>query len=126
MVLNLGTSAVNSIVSGLEAGEWKRAIDVNNISAGLTAIPVTLNATQSFSIPAGGYQVYVKGEPVPAYIIGDVNGDGEVSIGDVSALIDLLLGGGADSATVKRGDVNQDGELSIGDVSALIDILLGV
>ena len=126
VVLNLGTSAVNSIVSGLEAGEWKRAIDVNNISAGLTAIPVTLSATQSFSIPAGGYQVYVKGEPVPAYIIGDVNGDGEVSIGDVSALIDLLLGGGADSATVKRGDVNQDGELSIGDVSALIDILLGV
>ena len=126
VVLNLGTSAVNSIVSGLEAGEWKRAIDVNNISAGLTAIPVTLSATQSFSIPAGGYQVYVKGEPVPAYIIGDVNGDGEVSIGDVSALIDLLLDGGADSATVKRGDVNQDGELSIGDVSALIDILLGV
>ena len=55
---------------------------------------------------------------------GDVNDDGEVSIGDVSALIDILLGGASDAATLKRADVNEDGEVTIGDVSALIDILL--
>ena len=124
VVLNLGTSALNTTVSGLEAGEWKRAIDVNNIAAGLTSIPVTLNATQSFSVPAGGYQVYVKGEPVSEFYPGDVNGDGERSIADVTALIDILLDGYADSATLKRADVNGDGERSIGDVTALIDILL--
>ena len=124
VVLNLGTSALNTTVSGLEAGEWKRTIDVNNISAGLTSIPVTLNATQSFSVPAGGYQVYVKGEPAAHYIIGDVNGDQEVTIGDVTALIDILLGGEVDAETRTRADVNADGEVSIGDVTALIDILL--
>ena len=92
VLLNLGTSAVNTTVSGLEAGEWKRAIDVNNIADGLTAIPVTLNATQSFTIPAGGFQVYVKGEPESPFLNGDVNGDGEVSIADVNVLIDILLG----------------------------------
>ncbi len=56
---------------------------------------------------------------------GDVNGDGEITIGDVSALIDLLLGGFANYDTRQRADVNQDKEVTIGDVSTLIDHLLG-
>ena len=125
VVLNLGSSAVNSVVTGLEAGEWKLAIDVENISAGLTAIPVTLNANQSFSIPAGGYKVYYKGEPASNVLKGDVNLDGEVTIGDVSAVIDIILSDQVvDSDLVKRADINGDGEVTIGDVTALLDILL--
>jgi glycosidase len=125
VLLNLGTSAVNTTVSGLEAGEWKRAIDVNNIADGLTAIPVTLNATQSFSIPAGGFQVYVKGEPESPFLNGDVNGDGEVSIADVNVVIDILLGFTSSEPYEGRADVNNDNEVSIADVNVLIDILLG-
>ncbi len=125
VLLNLGTSAVNTTVSGLEAGEWKRAIDVNNIADGLTAIPVTLNATQSFSIPAGGFQVYVKGEPESPFLTGDVNGDGEVSIADVNVVIDILLGFVSSEPYEGRADVNNDKEISIADVNVLIDILLG-
>ena len=125
VLLNLGTSAVNTTVSGLEAGEWKRAIDVNNIADGLTAIPVTLNATQSFTIPAGGFQVYVKGEPESPFLNGDVNGDGEVSIADVNVVIDILLGFVSSEPYEGRADVNNDQEISIADVNVLIDILLG-
>lgn len=125
VLLNLGTSAVNTTVSGLEAGDWKRAIDVNNIADGLTAIPVTLNATQSFSIPAGGFQVYVKGEPDSPFLTGDVNGDGEVSIADVNVVIDILLGFVSSEPYEGRADVNNDQEISIADVNVLIDILLG-
>ena len=125
VLLNLGTSAVNTTVSGLEAGEWKRAIDVNNIADGLTAIPVTLNATQSFTIPAGGFQVYVKGEPESPFLTGDVNGDGEVSIADVNVVIDILLGFVSSEPYEGRADVNNDKEISIADVNVLIDILLG-
>ena len=125
VLLNLGTSAVNTTVSGLEAGEWKRAIDVNNIADGLTAIPVTLNATQSFTIPAGGFQVYVKGEPESPFLNGDVNGDGEVSIADVNVVIDILLGFTSSEPYEGRADVNNDKEISIADVNVLIDILLG-
>ncbi len=54
-------------------------------------------------------------------VVGDVNGDGEVSIADVNALIDMILSGTLE----KVGDVNGDGEVSIADINAVIDIILG-
>ena len=51
---------------------------------------------------------------------GDVNGDNEVNIADVSALIDLLVAG----ETSPAGDINGDGDITIADVNALIDMLL--
>ena len=53
---------------------------------------------------------------------GDVNSDGSVDISDVTALIDLLLGGGTISNPV--ADCNQDSSVNISDVTALIDYLL--
>ena len=55
-----------------------------------------------------------------AAITGDVNGDGEVNIADVNAIIDMILSGNSDDA----GDVNGDGEVNIADVNAVIDIIL--
>ncbi|MDY6302590.1 MAG: dockerin type I repeat-containing protein, partial [Bacteroidales bacterium] len=57
-------------------------------------------------------------------LVGDVNGDGEVSIADVTALIDYLLSPGT-TLDEDVADVNHDGEVTIGDVTALIDLLLG-
>ncbi len=58
-------------------------------------------------------------------LIGDVNKDGELSIGDVTALIDYLLGVDSHAIDQDAADVDNDGEISIGDVTALIDLLLG-
>ena len=55
---------------------------------------------------------------------GDVNCDGYINIGDVTALIDYLLNGDTESISVKNADIEQDGNVSIGDVTALIDYLL--
>lgn len=52
---------------------------------------------------------------------GDVNGDSEVNIADINALIDLILTGGSGDA---RSDVNGDGEVNIADVNAVIDLIL--
>ena len=58
-----------------------------------------------------------------AVVTGDVNGDGQVNISDVTDLIDLLLAGtGAGNAAA---DVNGDGQVNISDVTDLIDQLLG-
>ena len=123
VVLNLGTGSVTTNVTGLEAGEWKRSIDSQNINAGLTSTPVMLSVTQNFTIPAGGYQVYIKGEPA-SYLRGDVNNDGEVTIGDVTVLIDMILTSYVDPADFDRADVNDDGEVTIADMTVLIDIIL--
>ena len=50
----------------------------------------------------------------------DVNGDGEVNISDVSAIIDLILSGQISTS----GDVNGDGEVNISDINAVIDMIL--
>ncbi|MBR4828257.1 MAG: dockerin type I repeat-containing protein [Muribaculaceae bacterium] len=54
-------------------------------------------------------------------LLGDVNLNGQVSITDVTCLIDLLLNGG--DAPVSA-DVNRDTNISITDVTTLIDRLL--
>ena len=60
----------------------------------------------------------------PEYTLGDVNDDGQVTIKDVTVLIDYLLGS---DVTINElaADVKADGNISIADVTALIDMLLG-
>ena len=58
---------------------------------------------------------------------GDVDNDGEVTIGDVTTLIDHLLTGNFDDAdgfSSDNSDADADGEITIGDVTTLIDFLL--
>ena len=55
-------------------------------------------------------------------IYGDVNGDNEVNIADVNAVIDIILDGNVITAAA---DVNSDGEINIADVNVIIDIILG-
>ena len=76
---------------------------------------------------ADDFTLYYTGEeggpvdPIP----GDVNGDREISISDINAIIDVLLGGSANHAELqRRADVNGDGEVSISDINAVIDLLL--
>ena len=77
------------------------------------------------------YQQPVFGELDPhhftvniSFIRGDVNNDGEVNIGDVTALINYLLSGDASVVNLQAADCNQDGNILIGDVTALINYLL--
>lgn len=55
---------------------------------------------------------------------GDVNGDNEVNVADINAVIDIILGGRADEDTMRRADVNGDSEINIADVNAIIDLIL--
>ena len=53
---------------------------------------------------------------------GDVNGDNQVTIADVTALVNVILGKTASNAAC---DVNGDTIISIADVTALVNIILG-
>ena len=58
--------------------------------------------------------------------IGDVNGDGSITIADVTALVNIILG----KDTIGQynhaaADVNRDNSITIADVTALVNIILG-
>ena len=99
-------------------------------------ISLTWDEYHAIRIPAGEYKMTVDLtamrliiEKVGAQlVIGDVNKDGNVSIADVSALIDALLSGDTTTETEHyspaNANINGDEGVSIADVSALIDMLL--
>ena len=58
------------------------------------------------------------------FLRGDVNGDGQVRITDVTALINYLLSGDASGINLQAADCNMDGQVKITDVTALINYLL--
>jgi hypothetical protein len=57
---------------------------------------------------------------MPQPLEGDVNNDGEVTVSDVNAVIDLILS----SSSIPTADVNHDGEITVSDVNAVIDMIL--
>ena len=59
-----------------------------------------------------------------ASLRGDVDADGNVTISDVTALIDYLLSGNASEVNLTAADCDLDGGITISDVTALIDYLL--
>jgi hypothetical protein len=58
------------------------------------------------------------------YGTGDVNNDGNVTIEDVTTLIDYLLSGRVEVFNAKAADVNFDGDINISDLTDIIDMLL--
>ena len=66
------------------------------------------------------YLPFLEGNIIP----GDVNGDGVVSIADVTDLIDYILTGELEVFIFEAADVSGDGDVGIADVTELIDMLL--
>lgn len=59
-----------------------------------------------------------------AHLRGDANGDGKVSISDVTVLIDYLIGGNPANIDFDACDCDLNSSVGISDVTALIDYLL--
>ncbi|MBR5727401.1 MAG: leucine-rich repeat protein [Muribaculaceae bacterium] len=63
---------------------------------------------------------YAQGEA--PQVPGDANGDGQVDISDVNAVINMMLG---KTDMVENCDMNGDGKIDISDVNAVINKMLG-
>ena len=59
-----------------------------------------------------------------SFLRGDVNQDGEVTVADVNAVVDVILGGTADLEIISHADVNLDNEVTIADINDVINIIL--
>ena len=78
------------------------------------------NSTWYDPIGLNGFYEFIEAE----LMRGDVNGDGNVDISDVTKLIDYLLSGNASGVNLSVADCNHDGSVDISDVTALIGYLL--
>ena len=63
-----------------------------------------------------------------SFILGDINFDDAVTIADVTALVNIILGKDDEEPHLynhEAADVNDDGTITIADVTALVNIILG-
>ncbi|MBQ6080551.1 MAG: N-acetylmuramoyl-L-alanine amidase [Muribaculaceae bacterium] len=101
------------------AFDWGGNLVCSGSNIGIYSIPTNDNQSTT---PAKAALTVTKGT---SFIVGDVNCDQRLSIADVTALIDYLLGNESEPFNPDAADVNHDNHTSIGDVTALIDLLLG-
>lgn len=64
-------------------------------------------------------------EPPFTRLIGDANGDGSVTISDVTLTVDYILGRKVDVFCFENADAYGDGIITVTDVTAIVSIILG-
>lgn len=70
---------------------------------------------------ADGWSNFVN---IKGISIGDADGDGVLTVADVTSIIDYILSGDPGSFYSINADIDGDGVVGIGDVTAIIDMLL--
>ena len=117
---------------------WLGGADENGvgyflINSDLFNQPIAMVDGANFRIEQGGKFTFIVNANdltltvvpvVTPSIPGDVNGDGEVTSADVTALYNFLLSG--DTSDIVNGDQSGDGEITSADVTEVYNILLGV
>ena len=121
------------LVTAYVGNEWNTAAVTNSsgMFSGCVSIIGGKGTTYDANHTDKAYAHVDRGTSNPGYfsshvtfLRGDVNGDGQVKISDVTALINYLLSGDASAINLQAADCNQDGQVKISDVTALINYLL--
>jgi hypothetical protein len=71
---------------------------------------------------SGLFFVEVNTAPV---ILGDVNGNGQVDIGDAVTIVNYLVGKTNATFIEQAADTNKNGDIDIGDAVTIVNILVG-
>lgn len=93
---------------------------------GYTTLTITVepnnNGEVVYTLPGTEFKIIV-GEGGGNVVVGDVDGDGTVTAGDITALYNYLLN--SDDSAIVNGDVDGDGTITAGDITMIYNILLG-
>ena len=111
------------LTDGEENGEFDYFVNAEVTAEPLPEGVTYREAVVRFGFPGAFLDYTFKQGEKSGFPKGDVNGDGEVNIADINALIAIILGGEDNSEG--RSDVNGDGEVNIADINAVIAIILG-
>lgn len=119
-------------------------LDVNGVAVdSVTAIPVNVSRTNylnmSITVPRGMTSAAlrfaswkanvnncgaVREIAITSVLKGDVNLDGEITIADINAIIQVILGGQVSDDLRGRADVNEDKEVTVADINSVIDLIV--
>ena len=92
---------------------------------GFTTSAGQLTGTENpYTLTMPDQDVTVSATIKPAVVLGDLNGDETVDVGDVNILINLVLEINNDPIARALADINGDSTIDISDVNALIYIIL--
>ena len=99
------------------------AADLGNFPLHLVYYYITYNAVTTggqYSLGIPGMELVYDSMPADEALVGDVNGDGEISIADVNVIIQAIL----TDVFLPAADVNHDSEITVADINAVIRIIL--
>ena len=119
-------------------------LDANGVAVdSVTMIPVNVSRTNylnmSITVPRGMTSAAlrfaswkanvnncgaVREISITSVLKGDVNLDGEVTIADINAIVQVILGGQVSDDLRGRADVNEDGEVTVADINSVIDLIV--
>ena len=111
------------------SGTGGAVVEIPLTAAADFAGPATIELRNSIVANLEGQEFFLAGESCEVQLLehlllGDVNGDGEVNISDVTCLISYVLGGCRSSFHIENADMNNNGDINISDVTALISRVL--
>ena len=99
------------------------AADLGNFPLHLVYYYITYNAVTTggqYSLGIPGMELVYDSMPADEVLVGDVNGDGEISIADVNVIIQAIL----TDVFLPAADVNHDNEITVADINTVIRIIL--
>ena len=119
-------------------------LDANGVAVdSVTAIPVNVSRTNylnmSITVPRGMTSAALRFASwkanvnncgagreiaITSVLKGDVNLDGEITIADINAIIQVILGGQVSDDLRGRADVNEDKEVTVADINSVIDLIV--
>ena len=99
------------------------AADLGNFPLHLVYYYITYNVVTTggqYSLGIPGMELVYDSMPADEALVGDVNGDGEISIADVNVIIQAIL----TDVFLPAADVNHDNEITVADINTVIRIIL--
>ena len=129
--LNIYECTVNADGT-VTASSTTTSSESNSASSGDFVLTATnLDASKIYKVETATYRSYICEiafqTPLKKKLIGDVNRDGNVTIADVTAIVNITIGNATDynNYDIEAANVNGDNVIDTADVMELINIILG-
>lgn len=67
-----------------------------------------------------------NGVKAPSFTVGDPNNDGEINVGDFTAIANHILGNDGPTFIKEAADIDGDGEINVGDLTSEANLILNI